>query len=92
MIHRTTIDSERARDPERARQCMAEALVSLYRRSQAAGESGRIFLIRQSPTVLGLQRTNDAEEIASLLRWRDMFGEAIREVDEHEIRIVLGAP
>jgi hypothetical protein len=79
-MHRTVLDLTRG-DPERI---ATEALVSLYRRSQFAGDRGRIFLVR-TPTELGLLRTEDAQDIASILLWRDLFNASVREVTEGEI-------
>ena len=85
MIHRTVVDP--TRDPERT---ATEALVSLYRRSQAAGDTGRIFLMR-TPTELGLLRTEDAQEIAGIVQLRDLFNASVREVSEDEIRALCEA-
>jgi hypothetical protein len=74
---------------------MIEAVVGLYRRSQHAGDEGRLFIVRRMfnpfEQEIGLLRTNDADQIASVMKWRDLFNEDVREFNEDEILALFEA-
>ena len=87
MMHRTTVEMDA---PDVMRQRMTESVVDLYRRSQTAGDEGRLFLVRRMDGLgdmlqIGLVRTNDADAIANLMKWRDLFHEDIRELEESKL-------
>lgn len=72
---------------EQARQNIFEAIVKCYRRSQMAGETGRLFIFKQSaPSTneveIGLIRTDDADQILGL---QVFHAGAIRELSDDDI-------
>lgn len=69
------------------RRRMIEVVVSLYRRSQMAEETGRLFLVNQPQPAtnemeIGLVRTDDAAQIVAL---QVFYSGAIRELQDDEI-------
>lgn len=72
---------------EQARQNIFEAIVKCYRRSQMAGEEGRLFIIKQPvlsthEVEVGLVRTDDAAQILGL---QAFYAGAIRELSDEDI-------
>jgi len=76
-------------DTETLQRRAVEAIVSLYRRSQMAGDEGRMFIVRRMfvpfEQEIGLIRTDKEEEIVSVMRWRELSHDDIRELSEDEI-------
>lgn len=69
------------------RKKVTEAIVSLYRRSQMTGETGRLFLVHQpnlttNEMEIGLVRTDDPAQICGL---QVFYSGALRELQSEEI-------
>lgn len=93
MMHRTIVEAD---TPEMLTRRATEAVVHLYRRSQVAGDEGRLFIVRRMglpghSMEIGLLRTNDANQIASVMKWRDLFNEDVHEFSEDAIRALFEA-
>lgn len=89
MIHMTTIPMwpppGKGLALDRMREQVVIAIVSLYRRSQMAGEEGRLFILKRPDPVtnqleIGLLRTNDETQIAAARLFN-----AMHELDDDQI-------
>ncbi len=67
-----------------------EAIIALYRRSQHAGDEGRLFIVKNmnpasNELQIGMLRTSDMVTIENMMQARDLFHLEVQEFSEDDI-------